>query len=383
LTLKLPNCYGATRMKRIVRNLVLLVITIGILGALLYHSRSAIAREGFSWSGLVHSLEQTRLGLILLAALAIYVCYAIRAQRWVGFSRYLGQGRFGNVYQATLMGFAAVFLLGRAGEPVRPLLIARRDRLPISGTFGVYVLERVFDIAATLVLFGLGLLLATRQIAGAGDDSALIAARSGGLLMLGLLVLMVAFLVYFRLHGAGLLQRRLDAWRERRGWRHRVALVFAGISDGLQAIRTWRDLWEAVGYSVAHWALVALAFVWTFRAFGGELGGLGYADAMLVLGVTMLGAVVQLPAIGGGAQAASFFALTAFFGISQEPAAAAAIVLWLVTFAAVLVIGVPLLIRQGLSFHELMELATESKKEEEMAETAAASSGAGAGKVQP
>jgi uncharacterized protein (TIRG00374 family) len=370
-------------MKRIVRNLVLLVIIAGVLAALLYHSRGAIARQGFSWEGLVHSLQQTRLGLVLLAALAIYVCYAIRAQRWVSFSRYLGRARFGSVYQATLMGFAAVFLLGRAGEPVRPLLIARRDRLPISGTFGVYVLERVFDIAATLVLFGLGLLLATRQIAGAGDDSALLAARSGGMLMLGLLALMVAFLVYFRLHGAGLLQRRLDAWHERRGWRHRVALIFAGISEGLQAIRTWRDLWEAVGYSVAHWALVALAFVWTFHAFGGELGRLGYADAMLVLGVTMLGAVVQLPAIGGGAQAASFFALTAFFGIAQEPAAAIAIVLWLVTFAAVLVVGVPLLIRQGLSFHELLELATESEKEEELAETAAISREVGSGEEQP
>ena len=91
----------------------------------------------------------------------------------------------------------------------------------------------------------------------------------------------------------------------------------------------------------------------------------------------------QLPAIGGGAQAASFFALTAFFGIAQEPAAAIAIVLWLVTFAAVLVVGVPLLIRQGLSFHELLELATESEKEEELAETAAISREVGSRKEQP
>jgi len=355
-------------MKRIVRNLLLLAVTILVLGALLYHSRGAFAKEGFSWSALERSLQQARLSLVLLAALAIYLCYAIRAQRWIGFSRYLGPARFWNVYESTLMGFAAVFLLGRAGEPVRPLLIARKDRLSISGTFGIYVLERIFDVAATLCLFGLGLLLATSRLESGGDNSVIAASRTIGLVLLGLLVLMIAFLVYFRLHGAGLLERRLESWRTARGWRHKVAQMFVGFSEGLQAIRTWRDLGEGIGYSIAHWALVALAFLWVCRGFGGGLAHLGYADQMLLLGVTMLGAMVQLPAVGGGAQAASFFALTAFFGIRQESAAAAAIVLWLVTFSAVLVIGVPLFIRQGLSMHQLWELAAESKREENLAE---------------
>ncbi len=355
-------------MKRVTRNLLLLAVTVIVLGALLYHSRGAIAKEGFSWPALERSLQQARIGLILLAAAAIYVCYAIRAQRWVAFSRYLGKAHFWNVYESTLMGFAALFLLGRAGEPVRPLLIARKDRLSISGTFGIYVLERVFDVAATLGLFGLGLLLATSQISSVGHSSEVVAARTIGLVLLGLLVAMIAFLVYFRWHGAGLLQRRLGAWRKEKGWRHKVAQMSAGFSEGLQAIRTWRDLGEATAYSMAHWALVALAFLWVCHAFGGRLAHLGYADQMLLLGVTMLGGLVQLPAVGGGAQAASFFALTVFFGISQGPAAIAAIVLWLVTFAAVIVIGVPLLIRQGFSMHQLWQLASESKREEEMAE---------------
>lgn len=355
-------------MKRIVRNLLLLVIIIVALAALLYHSRGALAKQGFSWSTLRDSLEQTRLSLVLLAALAIYACYAVRAQRWVAFSRYLGRARFWHVFESTLMGFASIFLLGRAGEPVRPLLIARKDRLSVAGTFGIYVLERIFDVAATLALFGLGLLLATRQIASGGGDSAVLEARSGGLVVFGVLILVIVFLVYFRLHGAGALERRLTVWSGRRGWRHRVALFFVGVSDGLQAIRTWRDLWEAVGYSVVHWILVALAFVWIFRGFGGDLSHLGFADAMLVLGVTMLGAIVQLPAIGGGAQVASVVALTGFFGIAQGPAVAAAIVLWLVTFCGVLVVGIPLLIRQGFSFRELLRLASESKREEERAE---------------
>ncbi|HVB98469.1 MAG TPA: lysylphosphatidylglycerol synthase transmembrane domain-containing protein, partial [Candidatus Dormibacteraeota bacterium] len=355
-------------MKKTARNLFLLAVTLTIVGVLLYHSRGAFAKQGFSWSALAGAIRQTRISLVLLAAAAIYVCYAIRSQRWIAFSRYLGRARFLNVLTSTLMGFSAVFFLGRAGEPVRPLLIARKDRLSISGTFGIYVLERIFDVAATLTLFGLGLTLATSQLTESSDTSAILAIRGSGLFVLVLLAAIIGFLVYFRLHGAGWIERRAAAWSGARGWRRRVALMLVGFSEGLQGIRTWRDLLEAIGYSTAHWGLVVLSYLWVCHSFGGKLAQLGMADAMLLLGLTMLGGIVQLPAIGGGAQAASFFALTALFGIAPGPAFAAAIVLWLVTFASVLVPGVPLLIHQGLSMHELWELASESRREVEIVE---------------
>jgi hypothetical protein len=78
---------------------------------------------------------------------------------------------------------------------------------------------------------------------------------------------------------------------------------------------------------------------------------------MLLLAVTLVGSVLQLPGVGGGAQFASFIALTTIFGVEQEPAAAIAIVLWLITFAAATIVGVPLLIHEGLSMGELRNLA--------------------------
>jgi hypothetical protein len=78
---------------------------------------------------------------------------------------------------------------------------------------------------------------------------------------------------------------------------------------------------------------------------------------MLLLAVTLVGSVLQLPGVGGGAQVMSFFALTTIFGVEQEPAAAIAIVLWLITFAASTIVGVPLLIHEGLSMGELRNLA--------------------------
>ena len=102
--------------------------------------------------------RNSNLSLLLLSLAAIYVAYAIRTARWQRFSRYLGKPNFSGIYAGTLMGFACLFLLGRAGEPIRPLLIARKENLPVTGMFGVYVLERIMDAGATAVFAGFALL---------------------------------------------------------------------------------------------------------------------------------------------------------------------------------------------------------------------------------
>ena len=57
--------------------------------------------------------------------------------------------------------------------------------------------------------------------------------------------------------------------------------------------------------------------------------------------------------MGGGSQALAIFAYTKVFGVESEAAVAAAIVLWLITFAGCSLAGIPLLIREGVSLGEL------------------------------
>ena len=90
--------------------------------------------------------------------------------RWQRFCRYLGPTTFLNTYTGTLMGFAAIFVLGRAGEPVRPLLLARKDRLPVASMFGIYFLERFCDFAAAAALACLSLLVFPNRLSDAGAD---------------------------------------------------------------------------------------------------------------------------------------------------------------------------------------------------------------------
>ena len=118
-----------------------------------------------------------------------------------------------------------------------------------------------------------------------------------------------------------------------------------------------------VFYSTAHWFLVLLVYLWVSHAFGGELGTINLGDAMLVLAFTLAGSAVQLPGVGGGAQVATFLAYTAILGIEKEPAMAAAIVLWLISFAACSLAGVPLLFHEGFSLGKLREMAQHEKQE--------------------
>ncbi len=356
-------------MRSWLRKSLLVVLVVVVLAALAYRSRRAFHIGNFNWSKLGHAVAHANLWLLLLSIIAIYACYAIRAFRWKCFCRHLGESSFWGVYGGTIIGFASIFLLGRAGEPVRPLILARKTRFSVSSQFGIYVLERLFDFATSAVMAGVVLAIFTRQLSTAGADEAWVvkARASGGILLAGLLGL-AAMLAYYRLHGANAIDRRLGGWRRAGGWRGRVAAQFTGFSEGLQAIRDLRDLGVAGLLSLVHWMLVACIYLWVMRSLGESFAGLNYPSAVLLLAVTMLGSLLQLPGVGGGAQVASFIALTQIFGVDPEPAAAAAIVLWLVTFAASTLAGVPLLIREGWSMGELRRLARSEKDAEEIGE---------------
>ena len=354
------------------RKLVLLAVGLCVVGFILYRARTLLHFGDFSGAKLLHAVRNANPFLLLLSVLAIYFCYALRSLRWQVFQRNLGPSHFWNIYKLTLAGFASVFLLGRAGEPVRPMLLARTERLPLSGMFGIYVLERVFDIASTAVIAGIGLLL-FRGHAGDTQGRVALASALGSSLFLGLLAAVVV-LIYLRVHGTALLERRLENVLAAHGWKGKAARIALGFARGVQTIQTWGQLVLAVLYSALHWFLVLLVYFWVLHSFGGPLRNLGLRDTMIVMAFTSLGSVVQLPGVGGGSQVLTVFALTKIFDVPNELAVVAAIVLWLTTFASCSLAGVPLLLHQGWSLGELREMA---KHEDQVVDQEMAASSAG------
>ncbi len=362
------------------RKLLIAVILLCVLGLLFYRTSGFIHPAGFSWAKVLEAVREADPYLLIQCIVAIYVCYAIRSLRWKLFQRNLGPSRFWPVYAMTLAGFSAIFLLGRAGEPVRPLLLARKEKLPVADMFGIYVLERLFDFASMAVIAAIGLLLFEARSDSGGKTTALeIATKTGGAFLSAGVLVAIGALVYLRLHGTSLLERRLQGWLAGQGWRARVARIVLGFVRGIQTIRTWADLTLAVIYSAVHWFLVLLIYFWVAQSFRAALGPMSLSDAMLVLAITLAGSAVQLPGVGGGSQAGSIIAYTAIFGVEREPAVAVAIVLWLITFAVCSLAGGPLLIREGWSLGELRRIAAREKEAviEQVAGGANAASGRG------
>ena len=335
-----------------------------LLGYILYRSRNLFHLGDFSGGKLWAATRSANPWYILLGVALIYACFALRAMRWQVFQKNLGKAEFWPIYRMTLAGFAAVFVLGRAGEPVRPLLLSRNAKIPIADTFGIYVLERLFDFASSAVIAALGLLLYSSAGHGDGGSSVIVkgARTAGGVLAAGVIGT-IAFLVYLRLHGTGMLERKLEGWLDAHGWRAAVAKIVLGFVRGIETIRSWRDLGESLILSAIHWYFVALVYLFVSHGFGGKLALLGVGDCLLLLSITLVGSVLQLPTVGGGAQALAIFAYTQVFGVEKEAAVVAALVLWLVTFASCSIAGIPLLIHEGFSFGQLRELAEQEREE--------------------
>ncbi len=66
-------------MDRTARRLAILVVALGALGYFFYKFRNSITLEGFHWSTVGASLRQANIGLLLLALVTIYGCFALRA----------------------------------------------------------------------------------------------------------------------------------------------------------------------------------------------------------------------------------------------------------------------------------------------------------------
>jgi len=361
------------------RKWLLLGLGGALLAFLLYRSRHLLNLSDFSGEKLWHAVKSANLAYILLSIVLIYLCYFLRAIRWRNFQKYLGPTNLWHIYEMTLAGFAAIFLLGRAGEPVRPLLISRKDKVPLADTFGIYALERLFDTASTAILAAIGLLIFTAQQHGHPEQTATAfqtAAKTAGTILCLAVLVAIGVLVYLRLHGTTVLERRMQGWLAAHGWRGGVARTLLGFARGVQTIRTWGDLLFAVVVSAAHWLLVIAIYYLVALGFGGKLATLRFQDAMLVLVFTLVGSAVQLPGVGGGSQALTILAYTSIFNIEKEPAVAAALLLWFITFASCSFAGVPLLIKEGLSLGELRRLRAHENEvlDEEMSEKSAVES---------
>jgi glycosyltransferase 2 family protein len=88
------------------------------------------------------------------------------------------------------------------------------------------------------------------------------------------------------------------------------------------------------------------------------------SQVLVLMGASMIGSMVQLPGVGGGSQLATIATLERVFDVPKELAASCGIMLWLVTFVAVVPLGLFLAHRERIS---LRKVSKETAQAEEVA----------------
>ncbi len=331
---------------------------------------------GFEWQALARSfVELDWRWLSASVAMALF-SYVVRALRWRVMLRPLKPGTsVRNLISATMIGFTAVTLVGRPGELVRPYLISRKENLPLSSQIAAWFLERIWDLLAFVVMFGYAMVHIgrSREVLGPRFE---VAIQAGGYLIVATGVICLIVLVVLNRYSAAMRTRLLDALAFLPEKHHRRAdgLVTAFL-DGAASTKNRSTVMLLLLYTVAEWLVIILSVAFLFGAYPGT-APLAVADIITFTAFVACGSLVQIPGIGGGVQIAAIVVLNELFHVPLELATGMAIMIWVISWIAVVPVGLALEFREGLNWRQFRALEREAA---ERAEAVAMRADAGPG----
>lgn len=356
-------------MKKKARHWLWLGVSVVVLVLIAYHISRGGEWRHFRWDRLWAALLDANPYYLLAAVLATLSSYVVRAFRWGYFLDPIKKVSLRVLFTGQIVGFAAIYLLGRPGEIVRPGYIANRSGVSYSSMAAVWFLERIFDTVFVALLFSASLFLVPiswEGIATTSSSGFQVAsyAHIASLLILIVTAFFIALLVYFRMRAdRGPLKTPrflsfLSAHRQEQ-FEH----FLRSFADGLGVIQNFKDLWASVASTAVLW-FINVSFFWlVFRSVGGDVGQLSWMAAAMILFFGVLGLIVQIPGLGGGVQLAMIKTMTGLMGIGAENATGASILLWIALMVPCVVLALILLVHEGLSFKKLETIAEEERAE--------------------
>ena len=301
------------------------------------------------WSQLQHA----RVSLLFAGFGAVVLTYVIRAWRWQFLLKPIGRTRFRTTFRATVIGFAALGLLpARAGDVIRPYLLARQERLPTAATFATIVMERVLDLIAVLGLLALYVwgLADTAAFPSALLRSIEISSAVAGLAAVVLMALMWILATHpERIGDLVFVAARILP----HAMADRLAALTRTFSSGFAVAREPRALATSLVLSFPLWVAIAAEAWLVTIAFGISMP---FAGTFLLQALLVIGVAVPTPGAVGSYHEAYRIGVTTVFGAPDDKAVAAAIVTHAISYFPVILTGMLFMIQDGLSLGRLKEM---------------------------
>ncbi len=285
--------------------------------AVIYVAGAAV----IGWGHLRDHLSRFPLGLFLPLAGLSLANYLLRWLRW---ELYLRRLAVDIPRRASAILYFASFLMvitpGKIGEVFKAALLRERFAVPLARGVPIVLSERIYDFLGVLLLAAAGLATWHGPLAGA---------RGG----LAAAACVPALLGLFHIRPV----------RERLLARLAASPRLSRYKDGLEGAAS--GLGTLLGPRVAAWSIVLSTAAWACEALGMWLvcRGLGLGVALgpacfIYATATLLGSLSFLPGGIGGTEAAIVW-LLGNVGVAGAPAAAAALIIRIVTLWLAVVVG--------------------------------------------
>ena len=322
--------------------------------------------RNLDWNEVSASLRQAHASYLIAAVLIICLGYLLRAMRWQVLLEPITPSSLKELFATTTVGFAAIFLIGRAGEIVRPMWLPMRDRrVRPSAALVTLGMERIFDLAALVCFFSINLLWFT---APAGREKEFEYVEYAGWAMIALVAIGFAGLyVYLRIAG------RVQKWTERvtdRSWMPaRLRKIFISLLEQLASavgvLRDWREIARIVFWTIVLWLSIAIPTWMVLLAFDMPFT---FADSLFIMGFAAVSSVVPTPGGAAGAFHTATAASLIFLKpeIRREDAAAVSIAMHLVYFAPALIFGLYYFAHGDISIERFRSLLSSENAEREI-----------------
>ncbi|MGD1051953.1 MAG: lysylphosphatidylglycerol synthase domain-containing protein [Solirubrobacteraceae bacterium] len=254
--------------------------------------------------------------------------------------------RRADAMQGTFIGvLMSATLPARLGEPSRSLIVARRVGRPLE-TFpivlGTVVSQTILNL---LALIGLGAVMFTSVDLFNGRHSALIAVAVGPAALVGLILVLP--LLLGRGGGGQSRSARLELLRVR------VGATLLRLRAGMRVFREPRLAAIAVAGQFGAWMLQCASCYVLLIALGlNHRAGLAAAAGVL-FAVNVTAVLPAAPSNIGVFQAACVAVLAGAFHVSTADAIAYGIVLQAVEITTAMAMGIPALLREGMSWRDV------------------------------
>lgn len=335
------------------KTLIILFVTIALVAWFLRQA---------NFSDVWREIRSAKPWTLALAVGLSVITYLLRAYRWTYLLRPIGAASFRNAFRTTVIGFAANGMLpARVGEVLRPYLLARREGLSVPSTFATIILERLLDLLTVLLFFGLFVLVFDTGV-GTVNRTLWETIKFGGLLAAGgsVLALIMVALLARQPEQVGRRVERMAGFLPAR-FAEPVAHAAHRFVEGLAVTRDPMHLLVSLLLSIPLWLSIA-ATVWTVTlAFHMTIP---FTGTFLMLVLLTVGVSVPTPGSVGGFHEAFRIAATGFYGMPNDRAVGAAIVLHATVFVPVILVGSLYMFQDGLNLSGVRRMTEEAREME-------------------